>query len=66
MLDYLQIKYGADILTSKILIFTHKRKGVFMSACCLQMEARDYNPVLHERGFHQKLNVLVKESLQFG
>ncbi|WOG99333.1 hypothetical protein DCAR_0518681 [Daucus carota subsp. sativus] len=32
----------------------------------LKMEARDYNPVLHERGFHQKLNVLVKESLQFG
>ncbi|KAL8123140.1 uncharacterized protein LOC141717446 isoform X2 [Apium graveolens] len=32
----------------------------------LKIEARDYNPVLHERGFHQKLNVLVKESLQFG
>ncbi|KAK1358069.1 Meiosis 1 arrest protein [Heracleum sosnowskyi] len=32
----------------------------------LKIEARDYNPVLHERGFHQKLNALVKESLQFG
>ncbi|XP_034700147.1 uncharacterized protein LOC117925281 isoform X5 [Vitis riparia] len=31
----------------------------------LKMELRDYNPVLHERGFHQKLNFLVKESLQF-
>ncbi|KAG5041361.1 hypothetical protein JHK85_013837 [Glycine max] len=26
----------------------------------------DYDPLLHERGFHKKLNVLVKESLQFG
>ncbi|KAL7179756.1 hypothetical protein ACSBR1_043040 [Camellia fascicularis] len=31
----------------------------------LKMEVRDYNPFLHERGFHQKLNLLVKESLQF-
>ncbi|KAL6955338.1 hypothetical protein U1Q18_041933 [Sarracenia purpurea var. burkii] len=35
-------------------------------ASLLKMEARDYNPFLHERGFHQKLNLLVKESLQFG
>ncbi|CAI9113784.1 OLC1v1014459C1 [Oldenlandia corymbosa var. corymbosa] len=32
----------------------------------LKMEARTYNPLQHERGFHQKLNLLVKESLQFG
>ncbi|KAK1271050.1 hypothetical protein QJS04_geneDACA021055 [Acorus gramineus] len=31
-----------------------------------KMELRDYNPLLHERGFHAKLNCLVKESLQFG
>ncbi|XP_052180851.1 uncharacterized protein LOC127794028 [Diospyros lotus] len=31
-----------------------------------KMGLRDYNPFLHERGFHQKLNLLVKESLQFG
>lgn len=31
-----------------------------------QVEASDYNPVQHERGFHKKLNMLVKESLQFG
>ncbi|KAK2987709.1 hypothetical protein RJ640_030296 [Escallonia rubra] len=31
-----------------------------------KMEVSDYNPLLHERGFHQKLNLLVKESLQFG
>ncbi|KAF5731020.1 hypothetical protein HS088_TW19G00623 [Tripterygium wilfordii] len=30
-----------------------------------KIETKDYNPVLHERGFHQKLNLLVKESLQF-
>ncbi|GJU72437.1 sperm protamine like protein [Tanacetum coccineum] len=32
----------------------------------LEIEVRDYNPIQHERGFHQKLNVLVKESLHFG
>ncbi|PIA40662.1 hypothetical protein AQUCO_02400017v1 [Aquilegia coerulea] len=32
----------------------------------LKMELRDYNPLFHERGFHQKLNSLVKESLHFG
>uniref|UniRef100_A0A7N0RB34 Uncharacterized protein n=2 Tax=Kalanchoe fedtschenkoi TaxID=63787 RepID=A0A7N0RB34_KALFE len=31
-----------------------------------KMPLKDYNPVLLERGFHQKLNLLVKESLQFG
>ncbi|KAL5791623.1 hypothetical protein ACOSP7_000217 [Xanthoceras sorbifolium] len=31
-----------------------------------KIESREYNPLLHERGFHQKLNSLVKESLQFG
>ncbi|GKC48189.1 hypothetical protein Tco_1065911, partial [Tanacetum coccineum] len=29
------------------------------------IEVRDYNPIQHERGFHQVLNVLVKESLHF-
>ncbi|XWS51533.1 hypothetical protein CRYUN_Cryun12cG0184200 [Craigia yunnanensis] len=31
-----------------------------------KLESRDYNPVLYDRGFHKKLNLLVKESLQFG
>lgn len=31
----------------------------------LKIELKDYDPLLHERGFHQKLNLLVKESLQF-
>ncbi|GJW98526.1 hypothetical protein Tco_0180334 [Tanacetum coccineum] len=31
----------------------------------LEIEVRDYNPIQHKRGFHQKLNVLVKESLHF-
>ncbi|XP_071901703.1 uncharacterized protein [Coffea arabica] len=32
----------------------------------LKIEASTYSPQQHERGFHQKLNFLVKESLQFG
>ncbi|KAM7266172.1 hypothetical protein ACFE04_004069 [Oxalis oulophora] len=35
-------------------------------ATLLKMESKDYNPVLHERGFHGKLNLLVNESLQLG
>ncbi|KAE8778036.1 hypothetical protein D1007_49134 [Hordeum vulgare] len=27
---------------------------------------KEYNPLHHERGFHSKLNALVKDSLQFG
>ncbi|KAL5053182.1 hypothetical protein RYX36_033864 [Vicia faba] len=37
-----------------------------VQACLLKIEVTDYDPLLHERGFHQKLNVLVKESLQLG
>ncbi|XP_071733404.1 uncharacterized protein [Rutidosis leptorrhynchoides] len=37
-----------------------------VKASLLEVEVRDYNPIRHERGFHQKLNVLVKESLHFG
>ncbi|KAI3737483.1 hypothetical protein L2E82_27487 [Cichorium intybus] len=37
-----------------------------VKASLLEIEVKDYNPILHERGFHQKLNVLVKESLHFG
>ncbi|KAL4559837.1 hypothetical protein LXL04_031983 [Taraxacum kok-saghyz] len=37
-----------------------------IKASLLEIEVRDYNPILHERGFHQKLNALVKESLHFG
>ncbi|KAH1048942.1 hypothetical protein AAZX31_08G006200 [Glycine max] len=36
-----------------------------VQACLLKIDLTDYDPLLHERGFHQKLNVLVKESLQF-
>lgn len=32
----------------------------------LQIALKDYNPLRHERGFHSKLNRLVKDSLQFG
>nr|XP_016449433.1 PREDICTED: uncharacterized protein LOC107774421 [Nicotiana tabacum] len=32
----------------------------------LKIELRNYDPVQHKRGFHQRLNLLVKESLQFG
>ncbi|XP_020233537.1 uncharacterized protein LOC109813707 [Cajanus cajan] len=37
-----------------------------VQACLLKIDLTDYDPLLHERGFHQKLNMLVKESLQFG
>uniref|UniRef100_M8CV08 Uncharacterized protein n=1 Tax=Aegilops tauschii TaxID=37682 RepID=M8CV08_AEGTA len=31
-----------------------------------QIAVKEYNPLHHERGFHSKLNSLVKDSLQFG
>ncbi|KAH7865702.1 hypothetical protein Vadar_010077 [Vaccinium darrowii] len=37
-----------------------------VQASLLKMEVKEYNPFLHGRGFHQKLNFLVKESLQLG
>ncbi|KAI3463511.1 hypothetical protein Pfo_020174 [Paulownia fortunei] len=37
-----------------------------VKASLLKMEVSDYNPAQHERGFHKKLNLLVKGSLQFG
>ncbi|XP_042063240.1 uncharacterized protein LOC121807111 isoform X1 [Salvia splendens] len=37
-----------------------------VQASLLKVEVSDYNPFHHERGFHKKLNTLVKESLQFG
>ncbi|GLT39900.1 hypothetical protein SLA2020_140660 [Shorea laevis] len=43
-----------------------KEIEISIQTCLLKLDSRDYNPVLYERGFHQKLNLLVKESLQFG
>ncbi|XP_054807736.1 uncharacterized protein LOC129309966 isoform X2 [Prosopis cineraria] len=37
-----------------------------VEACLLKIDLTHYDPLLHERGFHQKLNFLVRESLQFG
>ncbi|CAN1787816.1 hypothetical protein LINPERHAP1_LOCUS17800, partial [Linum perenne] len=37
-----------------------------IQAVLLKIESSDYNPLLHERGFHQKLNSLINESLQLG
>ncbi|KAI5420390.1 hypothetical protein KIW84_044251 [Lathyrus oleraceus] len=37
-----------------------------VQACLLKIDVTNYDPLLHERGFHKKLNVLVKESLQLG
>ncbi|KAK4264603.1 hypothetical protein QN277_025756 [Acacia crassicarpa] len=37
-----------------------------VEACLLKIDLAPYDPLLHERGFHQKLNLLVRESLQFG
>ncbi|KAI4343529.1 hypothetical protein L6164_010868 [Bauhinia variegata] len=38
----------------------------YVQSCLLKIDLTDFDPLLHERGFHQKLNLLVKESLQFG
>nr|XP_025885955.1 uncharacterized protein LOC101248375 isoform X2 [Solanum lycopersicum] len=43
-------------------ILLPSEKGVMI----LRIELRNYDPVQHDRGFHQRLNLLVKESLQFG
>ncbi|XP_011082795.1 uncharacterized protein LOC105165470 isoform X1 [Sesamum indicum] len=37
-----------------------------VQASLLKLGVSDYNPIQHDRGLHQKLNLLVKESLQFG
>ncbi|KAG9146889.1 hypothetical protein Leryth_005187 [Lithospermum erythrorhizon] len=42
------------------------KENFFIPILCCQIEVSDYNPIQHERGFHQKLNLLIKESLQFG
>ncbi|XP_010491347.1 PREDICTED: uncharacterized protein LOC104768945 isoform X2 [Camelina sativa] len=39
---------------------------ISVKGALLQIESTDYNPLTHNRGFHQKLNLIVKESLQFG
>ncbi|KAK6930399.1 hypothetical protein RJ641_004493 [Dillenia turbinata] len=36
-----------------------------IEALLLKINLADYNPILLERGFHQKLNLLINESLQF-
>ncbi|KAK8537752.1 hypothetical protein V6N12_043900 [Hibiscus sabdariffa] len=43
-----------------------KEIDIAIQSSLTKLEPRDYNPVLYDRGFHQKLNLLVKESLQFG
>ncbi|KAK6262052.1 hypothetical protein QUC31_007868 [Theobroma cacao] len=43
-----------------------KEIEISIQSSLFKLDSRDYNPVLYERGFHQKLNLLVKESLQFG
>ncbi|KAI3773527.1 hypothetical protein L1987_48057 [Smallanthus sonchifolius] len=55
----------ADV--SRSLDFTEAKDiREYVKASLLEIEVKDYNPIPHERGFHQKLNVLVKESLHFG
>ncbi|KAJ0266188.1 Uncharacterized protein HA466_0002270 [Hirschfeldia incana] len=39
---------------------------ISVKGALLEIESTDYNPLTHNRGFHQKLNLVVKESLQFG
>ncbi|KAI3442277.1 uncharacterized protein J3R85_001385 [Psidium guajava] len=35
-------------------------------ASILKMESRDYNPIQHDRGFHQRMNLLVEQRSEFG
>ncbi|KAI6704848.1 hypothetical protein NL676_007810 [Syzygium grande] len=37
-----------------------------IKASILKMESRDYNPILHDRGFHQRMNLLVEQRSEFG
>ncbi|CAB87927.1 hypothetical protein [Arabidopsis thaliana] len=39
---------------------------ISVKGALLEIESTNYNPLIHNRGFHQKLNLIVKESLQFG
>ncbi|ESQ40675.1 hypothetical protein EUTSA_v10012911mg [Eutrema salsugineum] len=39
---------------------------ISVKGALLEIESTDYNPLTHNRGFHEKLNLIVKESLQFG
>ncbi|CAH8312549.1 unnamed protein product [Eruca vesicaria subsp. sativa] len=39
---------------------------ISVKGALLEIESTDYNPLSHNRGFHQKMNLIVKESLQFG
>ncbi|KAF8115571.1 hypothetical protein N665_0025s0039 [Sinapis alba] len=39
---------------------------ISVKGALLEIESTDYNPLTHNRGFHQKLNLIVKESLQLG
>ncbi|CAF2356682.1 unnamed protein product [Brassica napus] len=39
---------------------------ISVKGALLEIESTDYNPLTHNRGFHKKLNLIVKESLQFG
>ncbi|TYK30260.1 uncharacterized protein E5676_scaffold344G00120 [Cucumis melo var. makuwa] len=59
-----EVHYVPDI---KSLITTHVSKEIQSSILVSleKVELKDYNPLMHERGLHQKLNVLVKESLEF-
>ncbi|XP_038892979.1 uncharacterized protein LOC120081876 [Benincasa hispida] len=59
-----EVCYVPDI---KTLITTHVSKEI-RSSILVSLEKvglKDYNPLMHERGLHQKLNVLVKDSLEF-
>ncbi|XP_030550089.1 uncharacterized protein LOC115755003 isoform X2 [Rhodamnia argentea] len=43
-----------------------KETGGAIRASILKMELRDYNPILHDRGFHQRMNLLVEQRSEFG
>ncbi|KAI5429518.1 hypothetical protein KIW84_034197 [Lathyrus oleraceus] len=60
--DQEEVKQAPDNRLINPSVNKHVENSV--QACLLKIDVTDYDPLLHERGFHQKLNVLVKESLQ--
>ncbi|KAH6771968.1 hypothetical protein C2S51_010372 [Perilla frutescens var. frutescens] len=60
--EFLPMPANSHLISS----FVTEEIETAVQASLLKVEVSEYNPVQHERGFHKKLNMLVKESLQFG
>ncbi|KAL2234524.1 UNVERIFIED_CONTAM: hypothetical protein Sindi_1184600 [Sesamum indicum] len=56
----------ASLLKLRDSIKVQRLKFFSLIIAQAELGVSDYNPIQHDRGLHQKLNLLVKESLQFG